>query len=375
MANKRDYYEVLGLKREAAPDEIDKAYRRLAKQFHPDRNSGDGEAMESFKEVAEAYEVLRDPNKRQRYDRYGFAGLEGMQMPDFGNADVLSSMFGDIFDSLFGGGGGRGRGGPKAGRDVRVTVELDLAEAARSVTKQLQFRRADFCDACKGSGGTEKSKRRNCATCAGRGVVLQGGGFFAVQRACPTCQGQGSMLSDPCKECQGHGLVLREATVSVDIPAGIDSNMEFIVEGEGHAGEKNAPRGDLRVAVTVREHPFFTRHNDDLICQAVITFPQASLGCEIEIPTVDGKRFTHSLPRGTQSHEVVTITGQGMPSVRGRRRGNLMVQVLVETPRSLSKRQEELLRELADADDKNVQPQRRGWLDTVKSFFTEGTRK
>jgi molecular chaperone DnaJ len=195
-----------------------------------------------------------------------------------------------------------------------------------------------------------------------------------VQRTCPACQGQGSTLSDPCKECEGNGLVLKEADVTVDIPAGIDSNMEFIVEGQGHAGERGAPRGDLRVAITVRDHPFFKRHGDDLVCQAVITYPQAALGCEIEIPTVDGKRVTHTLPRGTQSHEVLTISGQGMPSVRGRRRGNLLVQIIVETPRSLTKRQEELLRELADADDKNVSPQRRGWLDKVKSFFTDGTK-
>ncbi len=380
MANKRDYYEVLGLNREAPPDEVDKAYRRLAKQFHPDRNSGDGEAMEKFKEAAEAYEVLRDPDKRQRYDRYGFAGLEGMAMPDFGNADVLSSMFGDIFDSLFGGGGRGRRGGPKGGRDVRVEIELELAEAASGVTKQLRFRREDVCSACRGSGGTEKSKRRDCQTCAGHGAVLQGGGFFAVQRTCPTCKGRGSQLSDPCKECQGNGRVPREGTVPVEIPAGIDSNMEFIVEGEGDAGDQKDPRGDLRVLVTVREHQFFKRHGDDLICQAVITFPQAALGCEIEIPTVDGKRITHVLPRGTQSHEVITIPGQGMPSVhdrhrRDRRRGSLLVQIVVETPRSLSKRQEELLRELADADDKNVQPQRRGWLDKVKSFFTDGSAK
>ena len=370
MATKRDYYEVLGLNRTAQPDEIKDAYRRLAKQHHPDRNPGDEDCAAKFREVSEAYEVLRDPDKRQRYDRYGFAGLEGMQMPDFGSSDFMRSVL-DMFGDLFGGGG---RGGPRQGRDVRVEVELDLAEAARGVRKEVRFRRAEYCSPCKGSGATDKSKRRSCSTCAGRGAVLQGSGFFSVQRTCPSCQGQGSTLSDPCKECQGQGLMLNETTVPADIPAGIDSNMEFIIEGQGHVGERGAPRGDLRVAVTVREHPFFKRHNDDLICQAVITFPQASLGCEIEIPTVDGKRISHSLPRGTQSHEIITIQGQGMPSVRGRRRGNLLVQIIVETPRSLTKRQEELLRELVDADDKNVPPQRRGWLDKVKSFFSDGKK-
>src|SRR2546421_2514922 len=194
MANKRDYYEVMGLTRDASTADIDRAYRNLAKQFHPDRNSGDGEAIEKFKEVAEAHEVLRDPDKRQRYDRYGFAGLEGVQMPDFGNADVLQSMFGDLFGSFFGGGGRSRRGGPRGGRDIRVEIELELPEAASGVTKQLRFRREDSCGACKGTGATEKSKRRDCQTCAGHGVVLQGGGFFAVQRTCPTCKGQGHLI-------------------------------------------------------------------------------------------------------------------------------------------------------------------------------------
>jgi molecular chaperone DnaJ len=376
MATKRDYYEVLGLKRDAQPEEINKAYRRLAMQYHPDRNPGDGEAAEKFREVAEAHEVLRDPQKRQRYDRYGFAGLEGMEMPDFSSAEGLSQIFGDLFESFFGGGGGGGgRRRPRSGRDVRVEIELDLAEAAKGVTKNVRVARAEYCDKCKGTGASESSKRQTCSTCNGRGAVLQGGGFFTVQRTCPRCQGQGSLLSNPCKECEGNGLVMKEATVAVPIPAGIDSNMEYIVDEEGHVGEQGAMRGDLRVAVTVREHAFFKRHGDDLVCQAVITFSQAALGCEIEIPTVHGKKLTHKLPRGTQSHDVITLAGQGMPSVRGRRHGNLLVQVVVETPRQLTKRQEELLRELAELEDRNVSPQRRGWLDKVKDFFSDGSKK
>jgi molecular chaperone DnaJ len=200
--------------------------------------------------------------------------------------------------------------------------------------------------------------------------VLQGGGFFTVQRTCPTCQGQGHFLSNPCKECEGHGLILQESTIPVEIPPGVDSNMEYLVEGEGHAGERGSPRGDLRVAIHVRDHAFFTRRGDDLICQAVVTFSQAALGCDLEIPTVEGKKIVHKLQRGTQSHDVITLSGQGMPNIRGRRRGNILVQVLVETPRTLTKRQEELLRELAETDDRNVSPQRKSWLDKVKSFFT-----
>jgi molecular chaperone DnaJ len=372
MATKRDYYEVLGLKREASTEEINKSYRELAKRYHPDRNSHDEEATQKFREVAEAYEVLRDPEKRQRYDRYGHAGLEGVEMPDFSNMDVLSRMFGDLFENFFGGGGRRG---PRAGRDVRASVELDLVEAARGVTKQVQVRRADICTTCRGTGETAKSRRERCGTCRGRGVLLQSSGFMTMQRPCPTCQGQGAILTNPCEECEGHGLVIKEVMVPANIPAGVDSNMELTVEAQGHAGERGAPRGDLRVEIVVLEHPIFQRHNDDLVCQAIITYPQAALGCTIEVPTVEGKTITHTLPRGTQSHEIVTIPGQGMPSLRGRRRGNLLVQVLVETPRQLTKRQEELMREMAEMDDKNVSPQRKSWLDKVKSFFSDGAKK
>jgi molecular chaperone DnaJ len=367
MATKRDYYEVLAVERTAGADEITKAYRTLARQYHPDRNSGDKEAEARFKEVAEAYEVLRDPAKRQRYDRYGHAGLEGVPMPDF--SDILGGL-GDLFGSVF----GNGRRGPPSGHDVRVDVEVDLAEAASGVSRTLTFRRAEVCKKCRGTGSAD-GQRRTCRTCGGRGALLQGGGFFTIQRECPTCHGEGSVLTNPCKTCDGPGLIGEEASVPVTIPPGVDNNVEFVVEGEGHSGGPGTRRGDLRVRIHVRKHPLFERHGDDLVCQAFVTFPQAALGCEIEIPTVDGKKITHTLARGVQSHEVVTIPGQGMPSLRGRRRGNLHVQVVVETPKALTKRQEELLRELAELDEKNVSPQRRSWLDKLKGFFTDAPKK
>ncbi len=366
MANKRDYYEVLGVARDAQPDQIDSAYRRLAMKYHPDRNPGDDSAADKFKEVAVAHEVLRDPEKRQRYDRFGHAGLEGMDMPDFSSHDFMQSVM-DLFGGIFGGGG---HGGPRGGRDTRVVVELSLEEAARGVSKQVKFTRAEHCPACKGTGASSPSKRQTCRTCGGRGTFVQGAGFFSVQRACPACQGEGSVITDPCKECEGQGLVAAEATVTVNVPAGIDTNEYFTVRGEGHAGDAGAGRGDLQVIAKVREHSLFTRRGADLVCQAVITFSQAALGCDIEIPTIDGKRMTQTLPRGVQSHEVLSIPNQGMPTGRGRR-GNLYVQIVVETPKQLTKRQEELLRELADLEDRNVSPQRRSWLDKVKSFFTE----
>lgn len=373
MASKRDYYEVLGINRGASADEINKAYRKLVMQYHPDRTSGDKDAETKFKEVAEAHEILRDPDKRSRYDRYGHAGLDRGDVPEF-NGD-FSRMFGDLFDSFFGG-GGRGRTREQqTGRDLRADVELDLVEAARGVSKTITVRRADTCGRCRGSGAAEGSQRKQCSACHGRGVRLQGGGFFTVQRECNACQGQGFVMTRPCPDCAGNGLVLAEGSISVDIPPGVDSNMDFIVEREGHSGGPGVARGDLHVRIHVRKDAFFERHGDDLVCQAVITFPQAALGCEVEIPTVEGKVIKHALPRGVQSNEVVTIAGQGMPNVRSRRRGSLHVQVVVETPRQLTRRQEELLRELAEVDEKHVSPQRKGWLDKVKAFFTDAPKK
>ncbi len=371
MANKRDYYEILGVERTAPAEEITRAYRRLVMQFHPDRNSGDKDAEAKFKEVAEAHEVLRDPDKRRRYDRHGHAGLNGVDLPNFGNAESFSQMFGDLFESFFGG----GRSRQPTGRDLRASVELDLAEAARGASKTLHVRRADTCARCKGSGCAEGAQRKPCRQCNGRGVVLQGGGFFTIQRECGACHGEGAVITDPCRDCQGHGLVMADAAIPVTIPPGVDSNMEFLVEREGHSGGPGVARGDLRVLIGVRKHPLFERHGDDLVCQAFITFPQAALGCAIEIPTVEGELRTHALPRGVQSGEVVTVSGQGMPNVRGRRRGNLHVQVVVETPRNPTRRQEELLRELAELDDKHVSPQRKSWLDKLKQFFADATKK
>ena len=368
MATKRDYYEVLGVSRDASPEEITKAYRKLVMQYHPDRTSGDKDAEVRFKEVAEAHEVLRDPEKRQRYDRDGHAGMQGVEMPSFGS-------FGDILREFFFG-GGRG-GSPQTGQDLEVDLELDLAEAARGGQRTLDIRRADICSKCKGSGCAEGSKRQTCRTCNGHGAVLQSGGFFniRVRRECPTCHGEGTVITNPCKACRGNGLVVAEASVTVNVPAGVDSGQCLPVRGEGHAGGPGVARGDLLVVFHIRKHPLFERHRDDLVCQAFISFPQAALGCSIDIPTVDGQKLSHTLPRGIQSHEVVTIPGQGMPNLRTGRRGHLHVQVVIETPRQPTKRQEELLRELAEMEDRNVSPQRKSWLEKIKQFFTDAPKK
>jgi len=372
MAGKRDYYEVLGVSREVTLEELKLTYRKLAMQYHPDRNPGDEEAAEKFKEITVAFEVLRDPQKREKYDRFGHAGLDGMEMPDFANADVLTRMFGDIFGSIFGGQGG---GGPRSGRDVQVVVEITLAEAAKGVRKEVPVKRAERCDTCKGSGCKEGSQKQSCRTCGGRGAILQGAGFFRVQTECRACQGRGYTIPNPCPTCKGPGRVLVTRPVEVEIPAGIDTNQGFAVPGAGEAGEPGGRPGDLEVIIKVKKHDFFERHGDNLVCQAIISFTQAALGTEIEIPSIEGRRIRKKIPPGFQSHDILNIPSEGMPNVRNGRRGNLVIQIVVETPKNLTKRQEELFRELATLEEANVSSQRRGWFDKVRDFFSDSTSK
>jgi molecular chaperone DnaJ len=368
MANKRDYYEILGVRREADDEEIKKAYRRLAMQYHPDRNVGDAEAEVKFKEAAEAYEVLRDPSKRQRYDRYGHAGLEGMNVPHFDDADAVFNLFGDLFGDFF---GQRGRNGPFAGRDLQTVVELDLVAAYRGTTKKIPIARPETCAECQGSGSRPGSQPRPCRRCRGQGVLLMRVGFLPIQQqqTCPDCRGRGVLISDPCPECRGHGRIEQRRTLEVAIPAGVDTGTRIRLTGEGESGQPGAPNGDLYVVIRVREHTLFQRQDQHLICQVPITFSQAALGGDIEVPTLDGPLPT-KLKRGVQSGEVLRIGGKGMPSLRGGRPGDLLVQLIVETPRQLTKRQEELFRELAELDRQHVSPQRKSFLDKLRDFFT-----
>ena len=367
MATKRDYYEVLGVARDADDETIKKAYRRLAMQFHPDRNVGDHEAEGKFKEAAEAYEVLRDPHKRQRYDRYGHQGLEDVPMPNFGNTDSVMDIFGELFGDVF---GRRGRRGPRPGRDLQVVVELDLQEAARETVKELTIPREEICSECSGTGARRGTRPSTCRRCNGHGVVLQGQGFFRIQQTCGSCGGRGSVITDPCHTCRGAGRIEVERKLSVTIPAGVDNDMSVRVAGEGEAGDPGAPPGDLYCVIRVRKHPLFVRHGLDLHCEVPITFSQAALGGPLEVPTLQGKFITHTLKRGTQSGDEVRIAGKGMPHVRGGRPGDLVVHVKVVTPRNLTKRQEELLRELAELDGKHVQAEHKSFLDRVREFFT-----
>jgi molecular chaperone DnaJ len=375
MAGKRDYYEVLGVERQASEEEIKRAYRKLAMQHHPDRNPGDAEAELKFKEAAEAYDVLRDAEKRARYDRYGHAGLEGVGMPHFSDVESIFDMFGDLFGlgDVF----GRRRRGPAPGQDLQIAVELDLLEASRGVSKTVTVERAERCGECGGNGARKGSTPRPCNRCGGRGVVIVRQGFFQMQTTCQACGGRGAVIVDPCPGCNGHGRVMAERKLEVSIPPGVDTGNRVRLAGEGEAGDNGAPRGDLYCLIRVRPHPFFQRDGTDLLCQVPITVSQAALGAQIEVPTLQG-RHSFTLPSGVQSGEVFRLRGKGMPDIRflgrgdasERNRGDLLVRLVVETPKKLTKRQEELFRELAEIDQKHVSPERKSFLEKLKGWFT-----
>ena len=373
MAEKRCYYEVLQVERTASKAEIDRAYRKLAIRYHPDSNRNDGDAVEKFKEASEAYEVLSDAEKRARYDQFGHAGLGG-GASQFQDVEDIFEAFGDlfgggVFGDLFGGRGGGGRRRrARRGADVRCDVTLTLEEAARGVTKEVSFRRRVACATCAGSGAAPGSKPETCATCGGRGQVIQSAGILRVQTACPRCHGAGQTISTPCGTCGGSGLESQRVQRSVDIPAGVDDGMRVRLTGEGEASPDGGPPGDCHLFVTVKPHSLFHRDGNDLILQLPVSYSQAALGAEIEVPTLDGPHQLR-VPPGTHSGEVFTVRGQGVPDPRGGRRGNLKVQVLIEVPKKLSSEQEKLLRRLAELDHDTVLPHRKSFLDKLRDFF------
>jgi molecular chaperone DnaJ len=371
MSAKRDYYEVLGIARGASAEEIRKAFRALALKFHPDRNGGDEDAAAKFKEAAEAHEVLSDPQKRELFDRYGHAGLSGTAMPNF-NQDSIFEAFGDLFGDIFGGGGRRR--GPQAGNDLAMGIEIDLLEAYRGCKRTVSFNRHDTCSDCSGSGAKRGTSPAVCKQCHGKGVTTVRQGFLSIRQSCPGCGGYGHVITDPCPTCCGRARVSVKRSVPVDIPSGAFTGLRLMLRGEGEAGEQGAPRGNLIVEVSVKEHNLFRREGDHLICQVPVTFSQAALGADMEVPTLDGP-LTHALKTGTQSGDVVRIASKGMPSVRTGRKGDLHVIVLVETPRNLTKRQEEIFRELAEIDKKHVSAQRKSFVDKLRDLFSSSEKK
>jgi molecular chaperone DnaJ len=352
MMTKKDYYDVLGVSRNANESEIKKVYRQLALQFHPDRNPGNKDAEEKFKEASEAYEILRDPEKRDLYDRYGHDGLRRTGFSGFSGFEDIFSSFGDIFEDFFGFGTERRKAGPRKGPDFRYDLTISFMDAAMGKEMEIEIPRLEACGTCKGDGIKPGTKKETCAACRGTGQVTQSQGFFTLRTTCSRCRGQGFLVPTPCPDCRGAGKVKKPKKISIKFPAGVDTGSRLKISGEGGEGEKGGRRGDLYVVLHVESHPFFERQNDDLFCQISISFAQAALGEEIEVPTLNGHKKVNILP-GTQSSQVFTLKGQGVPHLDGFGKGDLNVQILVKVPTQLNKRQKELLKEFATLEGKD----------------------
>jgi molecular chaperone DnaJ len=372
--SKRDYYDVLGVSKSTDDKEIKKAYRRIAMKYHPDRNPDDPNAEEKFKEATEAYDVLMDPEKRAAYDQFGHAGVDPSMGGGggFSGAGNFSDIFGDVFGDIFGGGGGgRSRGGPQRGADLRYTLEISLEDAVRGTTVQIRVPTLVSCGECKGSGARKGSSPTTCGTCGGAGQVRMQQGFFQVQQTCPKCRGKGKIISDPCRSCHGQGLVEETKTLSVKVPPGVDTGDRIRLAGEGEGGPDGGPAGDLFVQMSVKQHPLFERDGKHLYCEVPITYADAALGGELEIPTLDG-RVKLKIPAGTQTGKMFRLRGKGVKPVRGGNVGDLMCRAVVETPVNLTKRQRELLQELKDTMGGGSQsPRQSSWFEGVKNFFDD----
>ncbi|WP_147821272.1 molecular chaperone DnaJ [Salidesulfovibrio onnuriiensis] len=349
--SKRDYYEVLGVARESSEDEIKSAYRKLAFKYHPDRNPDDPEAETQFKEAAEAYEVLRDREKRQRYDQFGHAGMNGNGFNGFSNADDIFGAFSDIFSDFFGFSTGRGGANrPRAGSDLRYNLDITFREAAKGTEVEITIPVEEACTECEGSGAKKGTSPQVCPQCGGTGTVQQSQGFFRVAVTCPHCRGRGQIVSDPCPECMGRGMVINDRDLKVRIPAGVDNNSRLRLRGEGEPGINGGPPGDLYVVIRVEPDKTFERQGQNLILSREIGFVEAALGHRMEVPTLDDP-VSLDIPRGTQSGEVFRLRGLGLPHLGSTHKGDLLVEIRVKTPTHLNKRQEELLREFAAIEE------------------------
>ena len=374
MASTRDYYEILGVEKSASAEEIKKAYKKLALANHPDRNPGDDDAVKRFKEAAEAFEILGDSKKRAQYDRYGHAAFSGAGggHPGFHDVSDIFDAFGDLFEGfgVFGNRGGRGGGGrrPRRGESLRTSLTIDLLEAATGCTKDVEVRRHVVCETCNGSGAKPGTSPVSCDYCGGRGQVVQATGFFRVQTTCPACRGAGSVIREKCDDCGGQGRMPKTVELQVRIPAGIDNDMQLCLRGEGNPGALNGPPGDLYVDMRVKDHPLFQRHGSDLLFHLPITYTQAALGTELEIPLLQGKHKL-TVPAGTQPQEVFRLRHEGMPDPHGGVKGDLLIEVSVEVPKKLTEEQEDLLRSLAELEHKHVSPHRKNFFESLKEYF------
>ena len=374
--SKRDYYEVLGVAKNASDDELKKAYRKLAMKYHPDRNPGDAAAEEKFKEAKEAYEMLSDPEKRAAYDRFGHAGVDpnagGGAGGGFGN---FSDAFGDIFGDIFGAAGGRGGGGGRSnvyrGSDLRYSMEITLEQAASGFTTEIKVPSWETCDTCDGSGAKPGTKAETCKTCSGQGQVRMQQGFFSIQQTCPTCRGTGKTIPNPCTACDGVGRTRKQKTLEVKIPAGIDDGMRIRSSGYGEPGLNGGPSGDLYVEVSIKPHRVFQREGDDLHCEVPVSFARAALGGSIDVPTLNGKA-SFDLPEGTQTGKTFRLRSKGIRNVRSSVAGDLYCHVVVETPVKLNDRQRKILEDfeasLEEGGDRHS-PQSKSWMEKVRDFF------
>ncbi len=378
MSTKRDYYEVLGVARTASADELKKVYRKLAMQYHPDRNPGDQEAEHAFKEVNEAYEILKDENKRAAYDRYGHRAFsQGGPGAGGGGFDFeFASGFSDIFDEMFGEfmGGRRSGQGAMRGADLRYNMQISLEEAFAGLKTTIEVPTSVSCETCHGTGGKDGSEPVTCTTCRGAGKVRAQQGFFTIERACPTCHGQGRVIKDPCPACSGAGRVQRAKTLQVAIPAGVEEDTRIRLSGEGEAGLRGAPPGDLYIFLSIKPHRIFQREGADIYCTVPIPMTTAALGGTVEVPVIDGSRAAIEIPRGTQTGAQFRQKGKGMSVLRSPARGDMFVRTVVETPVNLTKRQEELLREFAaEAGENDHSPESSSFFKKVREFWEDLT--
>lgn len=379
---KRDFYEVLGVGREASAEEIKKAYRKKAKEHHPDRNADNPDAEAQFKEINEAYDALKDPDRKAAYDRFGHAAFDGGMGQGgprggrpgggFGGGPDFASAFSDVFEDLFGDfvGGGRGGGRTRAtrGSDLRYNMRVTLEDAYGGVRKSIRVPRLSSCDACNGTGAEGGAEPVTCPTCSGMGKVRAQQGFFTVERTCPTCGGSGQIVKNPCKVCAGAGRVEKESTLSVNIPAGVETGTRIRLSGEGEAGLRGGPPGDLYIFIDVADHPIFARDGSTLHCRVPVSMARAALGGEVEVPTIDGGRARVKIPAGSQNGRQMRLRGKGMPALRGGGQGDMLLELAVETPVNLTQRQRELLEEFEKLSPDN-NPEGSSFFSKVKSFW------
>jgi molecular chaperone DnaJ len=378
---KRDYYEVLGLQRGASEADLKSAFRRLAKEHHPDKNPGDKVSEQKFKELAEAYEALKDPQKRAAYDQFGHAAFEngrggaggpGGFGPDFATSmsDIFDDLFGEFMGGRHGGPAGRQRSGRERGSDLRYNMEVSLADAYAGKNAQIRVPTSVGCETCHGSGAKPGSKPTTCTTCGGQGKVRAAQGFFTIERTCPTCHGRGENISDPCSPCGGTGRVVKERTLSVNIPAGVEDGTRIRLAGEGEAGLRGGPAGDLYIFLSIKPHELFQRDGADIFCRVPISMITAALGGQIDVPTVEGQMTRVKVPEGTETGKQFRLKGKGMPVLRSKAQGDMYIQVDVETPKNLTKRQRELLEEFEKESHKDTSPESSGFFTKMKEFFS-----